>query len=325
VATNWFGTPMVPLAGGYSGETFLVGGGGQPGGSEPGDDSVVLRIYRRDPARAAVDASLLRLVRGLVPVPAVLDVRIATDTEPGVLVTERLRGVALDRLLRDSPDDLDWDCLATSAGRVLATLSGIPFLRAGFFVDASLSVSPEPMPVDLVEWAHHHRTTSRIASWRDDDWHALLDLVEIALDGPSADGSPDAERVVLAHSDFNPKNLLVDPGTGDVTGLVDWEFAHAGSPFTDIGNVTRFERDPRLLEPLLEAFANRTPGELPDPFRSGRAADLWALIDLAGRPAGHPVGELASTLLLAQARSGDLAAWPWSARRVDPIGAKAVS
>jgi aminoglycoside phosphotransferase (APT) family kinase protein len=311
VSTDWFGTPMTPLAGGFSGETFLVG---------EGDDSVVLRIYRRDPGRAAVDASLLRLVRGLVPVPAVLDVRVATDVEPGVLVTERLPGVPLDRYLREPPADLDWTRLATSLAAVLATLSGIPFLRPGFFTDATLEVSAKAMPGDLLEWAHTHRSDSRLASWRDDDWRALLDLVDIAVDT-----STRSDRVVLAHGDVNPKNLIVDPRTADVIGLVDWEYAHAGSVHTDIGNLTRFDRDPRLLEPLLDVFTERAPGHPRDPFRSGRAADLWALIDLAGRPAGHPVGELATTLLLAQARTGDLTAWPWSSRRVDPDAAHAVS
>jgi aminoglycoside phosphotransferase (APT) family kinase protein len=317
VAVDWFGTPMVPLAGGYSGETFLVG---------DSDDSVVLRIYRRDPGRAAVDASLLRLVRGLVPVPDVLEVRLASDDEPGILITERLPGVALDRYLRQPPHDLDWSRLATSLGHVLGALSGIPFLRPGFFTDASLTVSVGAMAGDLVEWAQAHRTATRLASWRDDDWRALLDLIADTQDGAAATGTPrGADRVVLAHSDVNPKNLIVDPRTADVVGLVDWEFAHAGSVYTDIGNLTRFERDPRLLGPLLEVFTDRVRGGLPDPFLAGRAADLWALIDLAGKPAGHPVGDLATTLLLAQARTGDLTAWPWTSTRVDPEAAHAVS
>ena len=54
----------VPLTGGYGGETYAV--------SAAGEDAV-LRLYVRDPARAPVDVSLLRLVRGLLPVPRMLD------------------------------------------------------------------------------------------------------------------------------------------------------------------------------------------------------------------------------------------------------------
>jgi aminoglycoside phosphotransferase (APT) family kinase protein len=316
VSTDWFGTPMTPLAGGYSGETFLVG---------EGDDAVVLRIYRRDPDRAAVDASLLRLVRGIVAVPAVVDVRLPTRGQPGLLVTERVPGVPLDRLLREDSPDLDYDRLATSLADVLVRLSGVPFLSAGAFQDGSLAVSAIQLSSDLAEWARTHRDTTRLASWSESDWGALTRLVDQAEDLLDDGAGDNPARTVLVHSDLNPKNLLVDPMTAEVTALLDWEFAHAGSPFTDIGNLTRFERDERLLVPLLERFTERAPGGIQDAFRQGRAADLWALIELAGRPAGHPVGDLASVLLLAQARTGDLTAWPWTGRRVDPIAAHAVS
>jgi aminoglycoside phosphotransferase (APT) family kinase protein len=114
----------------------------------------------------------------------------------------------------------------------------------------------------------------------------------------------------LAHSDFNAKNLLVDPGTGDVTGLVDWEFAHAGTPYTDLGNLLRFERDPALTEPLLERFVDRAPDMPADLLERARAADLWALVDLASRAGQHAVADRAHDLLRAIARTQDLHAWP---------------
>ncbi|MBA2558459.1 MAG: aminoglycoside phosphotransferase family protein [Propionibacteriales bacterium] len=316
MAVDWFGTPMVPLPGGYSGETFLVG---------DGDGALVLRIYRRSPERGGIDASLLRLVRGIIPVPAVVEIRRSTGDTPAILVVERLRGVSLDRVLHDAPSDLDVERLATSVGRLLGLLSGIPFLQPGFFTDTALRVGQDGMAGDLGEWAHHHRVTGRLASWSEQDWRALLGLVDDAqrlLDGEAA-RTPG--RTVLAHSDFNPKNILVDPVTCEVTGLVDWEFAHAGSVYTDVGNFTRFERDERLVGPLVEAFVDQAPGCLVDPIRLGRAMDLWALLELASRPAAHPVAAQAARLLLAQARAGDLAAWPWQTPRVDPAGAGAVS
>ena len=70
MTTDWHGAPVTPLSGGYSGETFLIG-------SDPADQ-VVLRIYRRAPERAVVDAGLLRLLRGVLPVASVLEVRPAS-------------------------------------------------------------------------------------------------------------------------------------------------------------------------------------------------------------------------------------------------------
>jgi aminoglycoside phosphotransferase (APT) family kinase protein len=316
VGTNWFGVDMTPLAGGYSGETFTVGGG---------EDCVVLRIYRRQPERALVDASLLRLMRGLLEVPEVIDVRPATADSPALLVTERLGGVPLDTVLRNPPRDLDWETLGLGLGEVLGVLSSVPFLESGFFTDARLTVSSGGLPHDLPEWAAFHRETTRLASWAERDWQALAELVEAAQDLLDADTARGPARTVLAHGDFNPKNILVDPREGAVTGLVDWEFAHAGSIHTDFGNFTRFERDDRLVEPLVEGFVDAAPGHVRDPFDHGRAIDLWALIELAGRTPPNPVSELASRLLLEQARTGSLRAWPWKGRRVDPVDAEHVS
>ena len=72
------------------------------------------------------------------------------------------------------------------------------------------------------------------------------------------------------------------------------------------GNFGRFERDPRLDEPIVAAL-RETRTQLCGRLRTlGRAADLWALVELAGNPVANPVRDLASELLLAQARSGDL-------------------
>ncbi|MFB4421339.1 phosphotransferase [Streptomyces sp. QL37] len=36
------------------------------------------------------------------------------------------------------------------------------------------------------------------------------------------------------HGDFGPNNVLLDPGTFEVTAVVDWEFAHLGDPVEDL-------------------------------------------------------------------------------------------
>jgi aspartyl-tRNA(Asn)/glutamyl-tRNA(Gln) amidotransferase subunit A len=61
---------LAPLEGGWSGETFVAGAAGE---------QVVVRIHARNPGRAEVDAALLRLVRGLVPVATVLEVIAGRD------------------------------------------------------------------------------------------------------------------------------------------------------------------------------------------------------------------------------------------------------
>lgn len=312
---DWHGTALTPLSGGYSGETFLVG-------DDP-DEQVVLRIYRRDPERALVDAALLRLVRGILPVPRVIDARGPVAGEPALLVTEMLEGVPLDVLLCAQPRGVDWEQLGSDVGYVLARLSGMPFLRAGEFVGPDLQLSSDTLPGDLREFAQHRRDTARLAAWGDRDFDALLDLVDLAEEVSDDARHEDGARFVLVHSDFNAKNILVDPETSEVTGLLDWEFAHAGSPYADYGNVSRFERGEQLSGPAIEAFAELAPG-VSDVEERARAADLWALVELAGRVEVNSVCALATELLLAQARSGNLHAWPWKNPRVDPKEAKRV-
>jgi aminoglycoside phosphotransferase (APT) family kinase protein len=308
---DWEGLDLQPLAGGFSGETFLA----------PGlDDAAVVRIYRRHPDRAPIDAALLRLVGDILPVPEVLEVRLATAETPAVLVTRRLlRGRPLDVLL-DESDDVDWERLGHSLGRALATLSGVPFLRSGTFAGPDLSVVPGSLSDDLAEWAEHHRDTGRLSTWATADWNGLRALVDVAEEALWTDGEP--PRPVLVHGDFNTKNLLVDPATWELAGVVDWEFAHAGSPFADLGNLTRFEREPRLVAAVAAAFEHFAPARLEAASTKARAVDLWAQIELAARPQSNTVTRLAERLLLAQARSGDLGAWPLEGRRASVRAAR---
>lgn len=306
LSVDWFGTPLTPLAGGYSGESFTVGGG---------DEQCVVRIYARDPRRALIDASLLRLMRGLLPVPEVLEVRPAYDGNPAVLVTQRLEGARLDLVL----PGLDQDQrvrVGRRLGHALGVLSGVPQLRFGAFEDEEFTISRRPAPAaDLTQWAQHFRDAGRLAAWTQRDWNDLLCLI-----GDAEDVLTMAEpgRHVLVHSDFNPKNLLIDPESLKLTGVLDWEFAHAGSPYTDLGNLTRFERHPDFVDAVVSALSDTAPPLASEAFQLGRAVDLWSLIELAGNERLDVVRELAGALLLAQAREADLNAWPWSTSRVDP-------
>ncbi len=287
------GAEAVPLAGGYSGETFLVGAAGE---------QAVLRLCVRQPERAAIDAALLDLVRGLVPVPRVLDLRtpeMATDDDPGppYVLSELLPGTRLDELLPTADDD-QTRVIAANLAAVLARLSGIPFRRKGEFTDADLHVGQ--FDTDLVEWVEQHQAAGPLSEWAAEDQAGLRALARDA-DDLLAD-EPGGVRHCLVHSDFNPKNLLVDPTTGAVTGVLDWEFAHAGSPYTDLGNLLRFERSPVFVDSVVEGYAERAPRAPVDLVERARAADLWGLVGLAGRADQHDVARRAYDLLAERVR-----------------------
>jgi aminoglycoside phosphotransferase (APT) family kinase protein len=174
------------------------------------------------------------------------------------------------------------------------------------FVDADLPLSSPAAPAaDLVSWLDQHLTGTAMAAW---DAGLGSDLRAVCLD---ADALLDTvDRSCLVHSDFNGKNLLVDPVSGAMTAVLDWEYAYAGSPYADLGNLLRFERGTAWEAQVLDCFASRAPAVAADPLPLAHASDLWALIDLAGRAERHAVVVAADELLRAIAESGDLSAPP---------------
>lgn len=290
---------LVPLAGGHSGETFLA--------QSVGERSVV-RIYAgrgatRGPNAAEIDAAVLRLVRGLLPVPEVLEVRRADDSAgtPALLVTSWLEGTRLDEVLPTADEALA-EKIGHKLGEILARLAQMPMLRAGRFLDGDLHIGPWPPGADdLAEWVATYGRTGPLCEWSEDDRSALEALAEKAQAVVDR-----TERACLVHSDFNPKNLLVDAATGEVTGLLDWEYAHAGSPFADLGNLLRFDRRPAFADAVLSTYADLVVDAPDDLLERARAADLFALVELASRAGQNAVADRALDQLLAMARAGDL-------------------
>ncbi len=210
-------TSLTALEGSRSGQTLL---------GEVAGERCVVRIYAepgpRGDAAAEIDAALLRLVRGLVPVPEVLEVRRPDPATgmPALLVTSYAEGVRADALL----PQLDEPGLAV-AGRALgtlaATLAAMPVLRPGAFVDADLTVGP---------WADR-------------------------------EPPEDVGRWCLVHGELGPRTVLLDPDTLAVTALLGWQHAHAGSPLADLACLLRDDeqRQP-FRDAALAAYCDRLGG-----------------------------------------------------------------
>ncbi|SFB92914.1 Phosphotransferase enzyme family protein [Nocardioides terrae] len=287
---------LTPLEGGWSGETFLA---------EAGGERSVVRIFaspHHHPHAAEIQEALLHLVRGLVPVPQVKEVRRAHPEAgaPGLLVTEFVRGQRGDLLL-PTLDDQRLAILGERLGRIAGTIAGMPFLARGTFADAGLRI--DPFPLGLEEWVAQHEEA---LAWEDDD---LAGLRQVA--GDAQDRLDEIPRVSLVHSDLNPKNVLVDPGTLEVTAVLDWEFTHAGHPYTDLGNLLRFDRHRAYADAVLRGWTDVRGGDPAgahaDAVRdTARSADLVALVELAARKDANPVAARAHDRLLAVARARDV-------------------
>ena len=313
------GYTLEPLAGGWSGETFLAVPDGAPAAGA--GDQLVVRHFadaRHAPGAAGIQAALLQRVRDILPVPAVRQVHDGDAGLPGLLVTELLPGergdLVLARLVGGGGDAGrradDLRTLGSSLGGVAGGLAAVPMPGTGMFADAGLRI--EPFHLWLPDWVDTHAPRLAEDGWSGEEVAALRVVAERAA------SDLDGAAPCLVHSDLNPKNVLVDPMTLEVTGVLDWEFAHAGHPATDLGNLLRFDREPAYVEGVLDGYLAGTAtdgvaqGE-PDHRRAtdlARAADLVALVDLAARRATNPVVRGAREHLRAIARAGDMHAVP---------------
>lgn len=306
---------LAPLPGGWSGQTLLA---------EAGGERSVVRIYarpgERGPAAHEVDAALLTLVRGLVPVPQVLEVRRASAAAglPALLVTSFVpgeRGELVVAGLGQADDRRGLATLGQGLGRLAACLAGMPTLRRGPLLDAELRIgAPEgrhadlPALVSASEEALRQGAVGGPDGWTDAQWAGLTrvaDEAQVLLES--------VDRACLVHGDLTAANVLVDPGTLEVAGLVDWEDAHAGHPFADLGALLRHDRHPSYVEGVLEAWIGRHGGDRDAVLDLARAADMRALVALAVRArteGADPPSSAADARLRAIARTGDVHARP---------------
>lgn len=286
---------LVPLEGGYSGETFVSDWGGQ---------QVVVRIHAgrsadRGLEAADIDAAVLRLVRGLLPVPEVLEVRRADPASgmPALMVTSMLPGTRLDLVLSEATTQMR-QRIGASIGRILTRLASMPFLTAGSFDSSRLSPEPWSGPfTDLPSYVVDRCTSGTFDHWSEPDRNALLVLADQAQDLLDP-----LDRFCLVHSDFNSRNLLVNPDSGQVTGLLDWEFARAGMPVEDLGNLLRFDDEPVFTTAVLDHLDIPEVADRDLLVAQADAADLWSLIGLAERSKENPVTARGHDLLLDRAR-----------------------
>lgn len=296
-------TDITPLTGGHAGETFAA----RP---VDGGPVVVLRVYgvgtrRRGPEAPEVQAGVLRLVQGLVPAPELVEYRTAWPDGVGLLVTTRLPGLQLSQVLVGADDDLQTR-LGRSLGEALGRMSGIALTGPGGFHDHRLRIGLWPEDAEsLVTWLDHYRHGTALEELSDREIEALRGLCErgdtlLAVN----------PRACLVHGDLSARNALADPDTGMITGIVDWEFAHAGHPVEDLGKLLRdgpgtpFARAAvEAMTPWLPAVERATTYDLAE---RARAADLYWIIEVASRRGQSPATYRAFDLLRVLARTGCL-------------------
>ena len=239
---------------------------------------LVLRIYQHDPSLCQKEMDLMRLVRSTVPAPEVIHASPRGCEElPPFALLQFVEGVSpLD--LKRRGDREAFAQTAFSAGETLAAIGRFGFSKAGWLgpgpaVTAPLLDGADPMPrfVDLCLAAPS--LERRVPAELRDRIHNLIWQWAPRL--ASLDADPR-----LVHGDFNRRNLIARQVAGRwvVVAVLDWEFAIASSPLTDIENFLRYDLASHpLAEPHFSTGFAQAGGALPEDWRRvGRMVGLTA-------------------------------------------------
>jgi aminoglycoside phosphotransferase (APT) family kinase protein len=245
-----------------------------------------------------VQRGVLWLVQGLVPAPRLVEL---VAGPPAVLVTTRLPGVPLLELLRggDSPTT---ERLGAAMGPIMARLSMIPLSGPGSFLDHQQTLGPyDEAAHSLLTWLDRIAPGTPVADF---DQRVLRRL------GAHADELLSVNpRAALVHGDLSPRNVLAEPD-GSITGVVDWEFVHAGHPLEDLGKMLRKYPGQAFSTALIETMSPHLPPAEQAPvseFRErARAADLYWLIELSSRKGTSAATDRAHRLLSRIVDAGEL-------------------
>ncbi len=174
----------------------------------------VLRLYSHGDARR--EAYVMDLVRGLVPVPF----------EVGRGENWSLFTCLDGDLLKMVPESSDL------AAEALVRISSVQFQAAGW-IEADGSVSPFAW-VGVGGYATEKLDTAEVRRWLGPE---MVESVFRVLKSERQRLAEVDSDTSLVHGDFNPTNILIRDGT--VSGVLDWEYCHVGTPYMDIGNLLR--------------------------------------------------------------------------------------
>lgn len=276
------------LSGGYRNQNYLLelASKSAPDTRHP-LPKAVLRVSQ-DLTAAGKELALLAHLSDILPVPKILASR---QTSAHVFALLEWKPGQLAAGLPDSLPSDAYAAIGAAIGAVLAQIHSVELSGCGF-LNARLEIS-EPMPHLADAWLaymrevlHGKRAESRLGVDTCKQLLRLLTRQEALL----RDLKPSNR---LVHSDFNLKNLLVTEQDGfwHVSAILDWEFAHAGSPLVDLGNFFRFESDlpPALFSGFLQTY-QAAAGPLPVQWRSqAMLLDLAAMCNFLDAPETRPI------------------------------------
>ena len=235
---------------------------------DPGVESIVLRIYGRDPSRCQKEADFLQSLRNKLPVPEVLHVDAGGCCGVGpFIITRYIEGISFRQLRRMG----DSGAIAQAAYAIGKTLPAFSPYRStdpamlgtspaivGHFLNGPLAI-PELIDSCLTSPTLRRRLDGRVRERiQAVAWSRARDLAGLQ------------KETCLVHGDFSNRNVLVRRRRGRwvVAGVIDWELAVSGSPLYDIASFLQYERvRAPSREPHFSLGYRHGGGKLPEGWR----------------------------------------------------------
>ena len=195
------------LTGGASNSNYLV--------RTSKGEQYVCRIHAR--GNPFVEKSVVARLRGIVPAPEYLWIG------EGASVIEFIEGSHFQPSAR----------LMREAGQVLGQLKEISFEKSG-------QLLPNGEVAPFKGWGSFEEGLSGLLAQEPVEnllgKNSITKLQDLLVQHRGTLEDFDSCHN-LVHGDFRPDNILV---SGDkITGIIDWEFAHSGCSYMDIGNLLR--------------------------------------------------------------------------------------
>ncbi|MHB8106359.1 MAG: phosphotransferase family protein [Candidatus Cryosericum sp.] len=263
---------VIPIREGCRGSAYRVQVAGGP--------LLLLKLFSTEDPPCAGEQQLQHLLRDEVPMPGLYFAGRDEALHGSFALYEFVGGTSLRDALHAGVRA--GDELIERIGRSAAAIHQHMYTAVGF-LDTGLNVKHHLPPA--TEWYSQFLGPRARARLGPELTAAVCNMVDAGTEEiEDMDNHP-----ALVHGDFRPTNVMVDHQR--LTGIVDWEFAMAGHPLSDVAQFFRYgedfgERERRAFERGYRSI----PGmQLPPEWeRAGRLRDLANLLQMIDAKGERP-------------------------------------
>lgn len=243
---------------------------------------VIRLIEHADKERMSKEIKINEFIKGLPQPKFIYHQEEDSPIDLPYIVMEYIEGKRLDALdLPLKPEQITK--LGHSLGAALATIHKVKFAEAGFLngmliVDKPIKMTGRSLNAFanqvLIEQGRQEMLgkslSRRLMAFIEEEGELLNSYKSLPC---------------LCHSDFGSSNILIDCDQMTVTAILDFEFAFAGTPYVDFGNLLRppFGLEAGVREAVASGY-KAAGGQLPDNwYHLSLLTDLFAWLEFLSR------------------------------------------